>query len=283
MSKEEVVEEIQEEIAPEAVEDVVSDDQVEEVATQSEEEIMAEIAREGGWAPLDEWRGDKDKWKDAATFIREGIKIQGKQHDKIDRLQDSIKSVEENLKKMASSEAQRTRKALEEQKKRLEAERQEAFEMQDAEKFNEVDAELQNTAKQLSEQDSVESQIEEFERKFKERNNWYQDDKAMTAFAIQSAQHLKSAFPDLDQDSYMKELERIVKAQFPNEFRNPNKDAGGMVGSDQPKSTTTSKKKSFDSLPKEAKDAFEELNMYMPSGRKMSKADYAKSYYEDIA
>jgi len=279
---EEVQEAAAEAAETEAVEAVESTEETVEATESSDDDPLAAIAREGGWAPLEEWRGDKDKWKDAETFIREGIKIQGKQHDKIDRLQNSMKTVEENLKKMAASEARRTRKALEEQKARLEAERQEAFEMQDADRFNQVDQQLKEADQQLSETDDLQAQIDAFESKFKERNSWYQEDKAMTAFALQSAQHLKQAFPDLDQDSYMGELERIVKAQFPNEFRNPNKDSGSMAGGDAPKQPASqSKKKSFDSLPKEAKEAFEELNMYMPAGRKMTKADYAKSYYED--
>lgn len=253
---------------------------------EGEVSILESIAAESGWAPEDQWRGDKAKWKDAETFIREGVKIQSKQHDKIDRLQDSVKSVEKNLKDMAASEAKRTRAALESQKERLATERQEAFNRQDAKGFEAADEELRNTESQLAEEDDQAKVAQEFEDTFKERNNWYQEDKAMTAYALQSAQHLKSAFPDIDQDSYMQELERTVKAQFPNEFTNPNREAGSMAGGDKPASEqqiSSGKKKSFDSLPREAKEAFQELNQYMPANAKMTKAAYVKSYFEEIA
>lgn len=257
-----------------------------ESAQDSDVDPLEAIAREGGWSPQEEWRGDKSQWKDAATFIREGIKIQSKQHDKIDRLQDSIKAVEQNITKMAKTEVQRTKKALEAQRERLAAERQKAFDMQDADKFESVEAEIKTTNAQLDQMNAEQDEVAVFEKTFKERNPWYQEDKAMTAYAIQSAQHLKGAFPELDQDNYMKELERLVKSQFPNEFQNPNKSrAGGVVSGDSvvtDKGSNTPAKKSFDSLPAEAKEAFAELNQYMPNGRKMTKAAYVKTYYEEL-
>lgn len=279
--------------------DVVADTEVVEVdeeTTEVEVELdtsddtpvdpIEAIAREGGWSPIENWRGDKEQWKDAETFIREGIKIQGKQHDKIDRLQESIKGVEQTMRKMAETEAQRTRKALEAQKARLAAKRQEAFDRSDAEGFESVESELKETDAALSELDTQANAAEEFERTFKERNKWYQEDKAMTAFALQSAASLRAAFDDMPEKEFMTELERIVKAQFPNEFENPNRAAGSMAGADRPSAKEPingGKKKTFDSLPQEAKEAFQELNQYMPANAKMTKAAYVKSYFEEIA
>ena len=249
---------------------------VQEMVEESTDPIEA-IAREGGWSPLEEWRGDEAKWKDAETFIREGIKIQGKQHEKIDRLVQTVTKVESNLKEMAKGEAQRTRKALESQKERLLKERQEAFEMSDADSFNKIDNELKQTDESLRDLQSPQNAFAEGEREFVKKNEWFGKDKAMTAYAATAANSLISSFPDIDATEYYETLEKLVKTNFPNEFRNTNRDAGGMASGDSPASSAGKTKKSFDSLPPEAKEAYEEIKLYSP----LSKADYVKSYFEE--
>lgn len=268
-----------EEIIEKALAEAPKEEVVTEEVTEESGDPLEAIAREGGWAPLEEWRGDEEKWKDAETFIREGIKIQGKQHDKIDRLVQTVTKVESNLKEMAKGEAQRTRKALEAQKERLLKERQEAFDDQDATRFEQIDSELKQTDDSLRDIESPKQDFLKGEEEFIKKNEWYGKDKAMTAYAATAAQSLIGTFPDIDATEYYETLEKVVRANFPNEFRNTNRDAGGMASADRPASKSGSSKKSFDSLPPEAKEAYEEIKMFSP----LSKADYVKSYFEEIA
>jgi len=98
----------------------------------------------------------------------------------------------------------------------------------------------------------------------------------MTAFAFNIASGLKSAYPDITADEYYKEIETAVKEQFPQKFVNQRREGGAAVEGSSP-SKSTSSKKTFDNLPQEAKEAFEEISYY---NKKMTKEKYAKAFYE---
>ena len=113
------------------------------------------------------------------------------------------------------------------------------------------------------------------EQEFIANNGWYNSNKTMTAFANTIAGSLKQSFPDISAEEFFQEVEQAVKTQFPNEFKNQRREGTGAVASGTRKATT-SKKKGFDSLPPEAKQAYNEVKGYS----KLSEDDYAKAYYE---
>ena len=239
---------------------------------------LESIARSAGWSPKEDWRGAEDGWKSAEDFVKDGVKIQAKQADKIDRMQGTISRVEENITKMAKGEAKRVRGALESQAKRLETERQEAFDEQDGEKFSKIDEELRETHKQINAEPELDVKAFEVgEKVFMEKNDWYGQNKTMTAFTLSVAQNLRTAFPDMGVEEYYEELEQGVKAQFPNQFRNGNRDQSGAVAGDNPGRSQGKKVEGFDSLPPEAKAAYQETLEYAPN---LKQEEYAKSYYE---
>lgn len=246
------------------------------VTEPTEMDAMEIIARDNGWKPEDEWKGESPKngFKTAEDFVKDGFKIQSKQHEKIELLQGTVERVESNIKKMAETEAGRMKKALESQKERLELERQEAFEEQDSEKFNKADKELRDTDIQLNESSQIEADFEAGEKEFLKKNEWYGKNRAMTAYALSIAPSFRVAFPDSSVEEYYDDLEKAVKDQFPNEFVNENRSKSSVSG-DKPNGSR-SKSKGFDALPPEAKTAYEEISFY--SG--ISKADYAKQVNE---
>ena len=251
-------------------------------ATTQEVSGIEDIARANGWKPESEWKGDppRDGFKTAEEFVKDGFKIQQTQHDKIDRLQEQLQGISQRMEAMSAGEAKRLRKALEDQAARLKAERNEAIEVGDTTKFNQLDEQLQKTNAELNEveqSDSTEQAFIKGEEAFKQRNSWFEEDKAMTAFAFNIAGGLRSAFPNMSADEYYSELERAVKEQFPQKFTNQRREAGSAVEGNSPASNPSTRKKGFDSLPAEAKAAFEELSYY---NKKMTKADYAKAFYE---
>ena len=251
MSEEEVVE------APEVTEEV----------SEPTPEGIEVIAREYGWKPEDEWKGNppKDGFKSAHEFVKDGLAIQKTEHTKISRL-------EQQMDKLVEGEAKRLRTALESQKDRLLAERQQAFEEADADKFNEVDEKLRETEKELESQ----PELSPLETEFRSQNDWFEQDRTMTAFAHTIAQGLKQAYPNLSEQEFYNEIETAVKAQFPNKFVNERRSAGSAVEGNAPASKKP-KKNNFDSLPPEAKQAFEELKYVNP---KLTEDSYAKGYFE---
>lgn len=224
---------------------------------------IEEIAREGGWSPKEEWRGDPERWKPAEVFVKEGIKIQAKQHDKIDRLVNKVESVENNIREMAKGEAQRTKRALEAQRERIMAERQEAFEESDTEKFNKADKELMDTDIELRQVDErVMQAAQQGEDEFKKNNPWYGTDPAMTAHAELISTRLPPMQHPEDAKEFYGQLERAVKSAFPDEFQNANRNKPGAVSGDRNKSTQTVS--GADAATPEQRAAFNEISTYMP-------------------
>lgn len=249
----------------------------EEVVEESTLDPIEDIARSHGWKPETEWKGDppENGFKSANDFIRDGFSIQSKQHDKIERLQGTIESVETNIKNMAASETKRLKTALESQKERILAERQEAFDEQDNEAFNKADKELQETHVQIqeAEEQAPDPAFVAGEATFRERNKWFGEDQAMTATVMMAAEKMGAG---MSATEYYAALEDVAKAHYPDKFRNTNRDKGGMVSGDNPKSNAK-KGKGFESLSPEEKHAYAEIIQYTPD---FSKADYAKQILE---
>lgn len=274
----EITEEVPTEL--EAEMDAELDAELDEALDAASEPTIEDIARANGWKPESEWKGNppRDGFKSAADFVKDGFKIQQTQHDKIDRLEEQLTGISEKMDQMSAGEAKRLHKALEAQAERLKTERAEAITEMDRDRFEKIDAELRQTEEEMRNADQVQSN-DAFvvgEEKFKRRNDWFEKDKAMTATAYNIAAGLRNAFPDMTADEYYTELENAVKEQFPNKFTNPRRAGVAPVEGGTPQKNTN-RRKGFDSLPAEAKQAFEELSFY---NKKMTKADYAKAFYE---
>ena len=264
MSEEEL--EVTEEVTEEAL--TVEDEVTSESVDNSTGDQLEALARDNGWKPEDEWKGTppKDGFKTAEQYVRDTFEINKTMHN-------SVKRMDHAIQEMQKGEAKRMRQALEAQKERLEQQRQEAFETADADAFNKVDAEYQKVQKEL--ETSEDNPALQIEREFISKNDWYNNNKTMTAFANTIAGSLKQSFPDISAEEFFQEVEQAVKTQFPNEFKNQRREGTSAVASGTRKAAP-SKKKGFDSLPPEAKQAYNEVKGYS----KLTQDDYAKAYYE---
>ena len=262
---EEIVDDIVEDIAEEV--DVTTEVTDESVNNSTVDQLEA-LARENGWKPEDEWKGNppKDGFKTAEQYVRDTFEINKTMHNSVKRMDNAIQELQKG-------EAKRMRQALEAQKERLEQQRQEAFEISDAETFNKVDEEYRKVTQELEKPED--NPAVKMEQEFIANNGWYNNNKTMTAFANTIAGSLKQSFPDISAEEFFQEVEQAVKTQFPNEFKNQRREGTSAVASGTRKATT-SKKKGFDSLPPEAKQAYNEVKGYS----KLSADDYAKAYYE---
>ena len=236
------------------------------------------IAKAGGWSPKEDWRGAEDGWKSAESFVEAGIGIQAKQAEKIDRLQNTVEKVEGNIKNMAKGETKRLKQALESQKERIEAKRQEAFDESDTEAFNKADKELTETHQQISDlsDDPVAQEFAAGEKDFMKTNPWYGKDIVLTNEADSLSQTILRFNQNISADEYYEQIEASVREKYPDKFRNTNRDKGGMVSGDSPKFNQR-KGNGFESLSPEEKHAYAQIAEYSPN---FSKDDYAKQILE---
>jgi hypothetical protein len=86
--------------------------------------------------------------------------------------------------------------------------------------------------------------------------------------------------PGLPPDQFYAEVERMVKAEFPQKFQNQRREQPDLVGTGHKNSQKV--KKTFSDLPDEAKSAYKRAAARLKSvGRDFTKEDYVKQYFEE--
>jgi hypothetical protein len=192
---------------------------------------QAEVeARSAGWVPKEEFEGDEHKWVDAGEFLR-----RGELFAKIEKQNKELKDVRKALAQMAEHNAKVKQAAYKEALETLKAEKKKAFEEGDADAIIEIDEKILETkeqAKQAERADAeqIKQEAQELHPEFKawvDRNAWYAQSAPMKAFADALGADL--ATKGLSPSEVLKEVEKQVKEEFPQKFRNPNKDKPGAV------------------------------------------------------
>ncbi len=188
-------------------------------------------ARSAGWVPKDEYHGDENKWVDADEFVRRGPlfeKINGQSRE----LKEVKKALDQLKAHHAGVEAAAYKKALAE----LKAEKREAFIDGDPDKIIEVDdriAELkaqEQVASAKREQEVAQTVQETIHPEFvawTNRNPWYTSSGPMRAYADHLGIELQAT--GLAPTEILRQVEAKIKEEFPQKFRNPNRDKASSV------------------------------------------------------
>lgn len=194
----------------------------------AEQEALAQ-----GWVPKEEFQGDEHKWVDAGEFLRRG-ELFKKIEDQSKQLKDVKKALAEMAKLNADireHEYKRALDALREQKKAALADG-------DADALIDIDdkiAAVREEQRELKENPPVNEQdtdTGETHPEFKawvSQNQWYASNGPMKAFADRLGQELQAA--GNSPSEVLKKVATAVREEFPNRFRNPNRDKPGNVES----------------------------------------------------
>lgn len=259
-----------------------------EIEVNTPERDYESEARAQGWKPQEEYQGEN--WVDAKTFVERGDKYVGILKDRFDKVERRLKYQEElneSLKRQYHRlEAQRKRE-VDDLVKQLEKERRNAITNGDGEAFDkaekalnevkEVQLEMEKTSTVKTQEDPPPWAIA-----WMQENEWYGKDKALTAVAEAYAVELRQAQPFLGEREFMDRVAEYVKTEMPHKFQNKNKKQVADVEIDDRRPAQTSGgKKSYNTLPPEAK---KEFNRFVREGIfKDTDADrkqYADLYYE---
>lgn len=188
-------------------------------------------ARASGWVPKDEYHGDENKWVDADEFVRRGplfekINVQSRELKEVKKALDQLKVHHASVKEAAYKEALA----------KLKAEKREAFVEGDPDKVIDIDdqiAQVKEEQRQFTQTRQAEIAHEvqqtvhpEFEA-WTNRNSWYTSNKPMKAFADELGVELKSQ--GLSPTEILKKVEIQIREEFPQKFRNPNRDKTSSV------------------------------------------------------
>jgi vacuolar-type H+-ATPase subunit I/STV1 len=185
-------------------------------------------AREQGWVPKEDYKGEEHKWVDAGEFLRRG-ELFKKIEDQSKQLKD-VRNALTELKKLQSQvrEAEYKR-ALD----TLRAQKKAALEDGDADAVIAAEERIDLVKEQVSQlknepQPVVDSgeQHPEFVA-WVEQNSWYKSSAPMKAFADALGNDLARA--GNSPSEVLRKVAAEVRKEFPNRFSNPNREKPGAV------------------------------------------------------
>jgi len=160
------------------------------------------LARDMGWSPKEEYRGQEDTWIPADEFIKRTAKINKAQREKLDRMEQSIE-------KIAATSERVMKDRLAEQKLELERQFEAAVEVGDVRLAKQTQQQLTGLERQA---DSGPSHVD----RFKAENTWFQSNDEATAYAVTIAgmEAQKGASPD----KQLQAARDAVQKRFPELF-----------------------------------------------------------------
>jgi hypothetical protein len=202
---------------------------------------VAQLARDMGWRPKEEFKGPEEQWKEPADFIKAGHEIQRS-------LGKELKQVRSTLDTVSRTSASLMEQQLAEQKARLTQQFNAAVEDGDAEtarKASQAIDKLETTATTAKPTVHPESEA------WAERHaDWFNKDPLATELAIATTERLnKQGYSIADQ---LAAAERAVRKEYPELFPAPAKRQAAVHESGRDAGRRAKGKKGFAELPPEA-------------------------------
>lgn len=254
-----------------------------------EPEHNEDSARALGWKPKDEYKGDPEQWRDWEDFLdteaKNGPQIRAQNKvlaRKIIALEKKFaraeKTFAEAREHFSKTEERAYNRAVTDIRKR----QREAVAVGDTDAFDEASEELDELSKDVQAKSAtpdaaVKAEDEKTFNKWKRGNDWYESDKAMTAYADAMAREMGPyQATGLDWDEYLDEIGAKVKKEFAHKFEQPRRRSAveGVSETRAPRNAET-----FDALPAEAKAQFKRFaDMDIP----VTKEQYAKEAWAEI-
>jgi hypothetical protein len=216
-----------EEVVVEGSESPLEEVQVEQ---QPEPQVSAieQKALEMGWRPKEDFQGSEDEFIDAKEFVRRQPLF-----EKIEAQNRQIKNVTKALSQLKEHYTKVREVEYENALKDLKSQRREALTAGDGDAFEKLDDKIKEAETQKEHLEKLNIDIPQQEEahpefvSWKTRNRWYDTVGYMKEFADSEGRRLHSS--GMKPEAVLREVEKLVKAEFPNKFRNPNKDAAPDV------------------------------------------------------
>jgi hypothetical protein len=228
-----------------------------------------DLAREAGWSPKEEWKGDPAQWRDPREFIKYGMKRSRESADELRGLKQSVNQIGKTAEVLQ-------RRAVEEARREAEERFANAVENKDHEGARAAREEISRIEAPLQADPAVEV------TDFMSRNgSWFGSNRAATALAQSITADL--AARGVTPAEQLRQAEEAVKADFPQLFgqaRTPAKQPASVNAPDTRAAQPRARAKGFADLPAEAQRAGQD---FLKRGMVKTLDDYAKVYLEENA
>lgn len=228
------------------------------------------LAREMGWFPKAEYKGDPEKWRPAHEYIKQGVKS-------TKALKRDLQQVKKTADTLARTSAAITERALAEQRAEIQAAHDQAVDLGDRKAAREAAIEIARLDRQAVESPSHEAE-------FARDNPWYGVDDEATAYAVSVSQRLATQGKSVDEQ--LEAAAAAVEKRFPELFEEPvPKKAAPRVGSPTVRASSLgARQKGFNDLPHEARVAWANFDKsFKARGVKEGypQSEYVKDYFEN--
>lgn len=240
----------------------------EEVEASEEVDPIEEEARRMGWVPEDEYRGNKNYWKDAKTFVEAGKNELPVLKERYKDLDARYAKLERIVKDIPGKMSQMEKQTIERVTRELKEKQRKAVEEGDIEAFDAVDKELSELQKQPEKKQDIQPIIDDWVTE----NDWYGSDEDMAAYAQGLHGRTWDRNPETLADNLKMVAEKTQKV-FAEKRENPNRSKPSAV--ENAAKIKTKSGHSYGDLPPEAKAICDEL----VAGKVLTKDQYVKDYF----
>jgi hypothetical protein len=183
---------------------------------------------EQGWVPQDEWEGDPEQWRPAKEFLDRGELFK-----KIEDQNRTIKEFKRALDDLKGHHAKTRETEYARAIQALKAQKIAALEEGDAAAVVKLDDQIDLVKDEQSKLKQAafepQEQVNPEFTNWVDKNKWYETSQPMRAYADALGRDL--AYKGLAPGEVLKEVERQVRDEFPQKFRNANRDKPGAVES----------------------------------------------------
>lgn len=250
---------------------------------------LEDDARHDGWVPREEYRGDPERWVDAAEFVERGKHINKILQSKNKRLEDEIANLRtgvEQFKKFSQERHAAQIKEKEDEVSILKAQRAAAIREGDGERVEELsdridaakDAQRELSIKQQQDVEQPRQQEDPIFVDWKAKNRWYDDNPEAQTEANKYATELRQGGETRTGRAFLRMIDEYMKEEMPNLYSNPNRSRPGAVASGKVGNSGGVSVEAFArTLPREDYD-FMELGIR--EGWFKDRADFMKQYKE---
>lgn len=229
------------------------------IDTGPAEPSIEDRAKDMGWRPKEEFKGDDSRWVDAETFVKKGeevlpiIKANAKKTEaERDALKADLASLKKDVAEFRQYHSQTEKRAYERAIRDLEERQAEAVEANDLKTVRSITKEIASLSRDVQTDDAgTPYQTPDHAKalnQWKGENPWFGSDRVMTAAANAVADELEqSGVTGADQ---LAEVAKRMRAEFPQKFENANRRAPAAVEGSTP---TRKAGKTWSDLPPEAR------------------------------
>ncbi|KPK48435.1 MAG: hypothetical protein AMS22_15340 [Thiotrichales bacterium SG8_50] len=250
---------------------------------------IEEAARDQGWKPESEWKGEPPRrgFVSAEDFLKAGdnsLPLVTKRNEELktdnETLREEIDRLKQQTARFTDFTNQALRRAREERDQaiaQLQKKRAQAISDADGDTVIETEKEIARLQNTPVEGEGPPAPVQQW----LDDNPWYENDPDMRDMANGISIRLKEEKPDLQGPAHLEELAKRVKKAMPHKFRNMRRD-NGDGGVEPARRTPPRGRRTFDDLPPEAKQAYQDYKELQATiGKSYSKDQYLASYEWD--